>query len=336
MTTATLTPPPRQTANPAPVRAARSIRRTTSIDVSWPDGPTGQRLMQSRARDALTGEAGSEPQTLAHAEVDARLSFDKTITAISASPSIDGVEGLVGVRAGNHLRFFVRENMPALAASGDPLYLLLDDMSGTALVSSWALTHWHPDLMGEMQRLMPPDQLQKYMDRAGVCWGLKPGSSGLEGGMPRTRSNPADAGELRNPADPEGWHLFPASEGAGFRRARRIEVRREDGLIEIDAAFQDSAPMPEGGRGAIHEYLLRVTADAETLAVLSLAAEPRVLPFPECPGAVANAQRLVGATLPAIRDAVLAQLRGPEGCTHLNDALRALADVPRLLAQLDG
>jgi hypothetical protein len=31
---------------------------------------------------------------------------------------------------------------------------------------------------------------------------------------------------------------------------------------------------------------------------------------------------------------VVAQLRGPEGCTHLNDALRALADVPRLVEQL--
>ncbi|MDE2597436.1 MAG: DUF2889 domain-containing protein, partial [Sphingomonadales bacterium] len=33
-------------------------------------------------------------------------------------------------------------------------------------------------------------------------------------------------------------------------------------------------------------------------------------------------------------DAVLDQLRGPAGCTHLNDAMRALADVPRLLERL--
>jgi hypothetical protein len=32
---------------------------------------------------------------------------------------------------------------------------------------------------------------------------------------------------------------------------------------------------------------------------------------------------------------VLQRLARTEGCTHLNDALRALAEVPILLAQLD-
>jgi hypothetical protein len=35
------------------------------------------------------------------------------------------------------------------------------------------------------------------------------------------------------------------------------------------------------------------------------------------------------------RDAVLATLPGTLGCTHLNDVLRALADVPTLVAHLD-
>jgi hypothetical protein len=49
---------------------------------------------------------------------------------------------------------------------------------------------------------------------------------------------------------------------------------------------------------------------------------------------VHNARRLIGARLPEMRDAVLGQLRGPEGCTHLNDALRALAEVPKLTEYL--
>ena len=32
-------------------------------------------------------------------------------------------------------------------------------------------------------------------------------------------------GELRNPADPEGWHEFPQIPGVSFRRARRIDGR---------------------------------------------------------------------------------------------------------------
>jgi hypothetical protein len=68
--------------------------------------------------------------------------------------------------------------------------------------------------------------------------------------------------------------------------------------------------------------------------VLSVEAEPRVLPFVECTSAPANLQRLIGAPLPELRDRVLAELRGTAGCTHLNDALRALAEVPALIDHL--
>ncbi len=122
-----------------------------------------------------------------------------------------------------------------------------------------------------------------------------------------------------------------------MRRARRIDVWRDaDGLIHLDSAFQDSAPRPEGGRAALHEYRLTGTVDPQTMELLSLEPEPRVLPFIECPGAVTNARKLVGTPLPLIREAVLRDLRGTAGCTHLNDALRALAEVPKLVEQLAG
>ena len=63
---------------------------------------------------------------------------------------------------------------------------------------------------------------------------------------------------------------------------------------------------------------------------------PYVLPFGECPGAVAGALGLIGTPLADIRETVLERLRGPAGCTHLNDALRALAEVPILVEQLAG
>lgn len=119
-----------------------------------------------------------------------------------------------------------------------------------------------------------------------------------------------------------------------MRRARRIDVSR-DTIVRIDAHFQDSATTPEGGRQALHEYRVRATADPVSLELLSVEAEPRVLPFAECPAAAANVLRLVGTPLPRLRERVLEELRGPAGCTHLNDALRALADVPILLRQID-
>jgi hypothetical protein len=338
MTIATLPPPPKQTANPAPPRPTHSVRRTSSVDVSWPDGETGGRLFVGRARDYLTPAEGGPGRVLGEGAFRARIDDDKTIMAISAEPPISGIEQIVGARAGNHLRLALRETLPDLIAAGAPLYLPLDDLSGTALVSSFAWSHWHgSDMIEQMRAKMDPEQLARMMaDRVNVCWGLKEGNSGVTGqGLGRDVAQ-ADAGDLRNPADPEGWHPLHEAEGAGFRRARRIDVTRDPaaGLIRIDAAFQDSVPLKAGGRGAIHEYDIVVTADAATLEILTLDPLPRVLPFSECPGAVHNARRLIGARLPEMRDAVLGQLRGPEGCTHLNDALRALAEVPKLTEYL--
>jgi hypothetical protein len=325
--------PPRSTANPAPVRPAGSLRRTTSIDVSWPDGMAGERRFLGLARDLWTPFADAhEGLTLAQARLDLRMAEDKTITAIAADPAPAGIDRLVGGRAGGHLRQLLHEVMPELVAQAHPLYLVLDDLSGSALVSGFARMKWPVD-----GGATAPDDTGRPAPqgpRANVCWGLREGSSGLRPGVGADDVADAEAGDLRNPLDPLGWHALPEPDGAGFRRARRIDVTREGDVLRIDSAFQDSAMLPGGGRVAIHEYLLRVVAKAATLEILSIEPEARILPFRECPGAMANTRRLVGGNLSDIRSEVLAQLRGTDGCTHLNDALRALADVPVLAAAL--
>jgi hypothetical protein len=329
----TLTPPPRKTANPAPIRPANSVRRTSSIDVSWPDGEQADRLFIGRVRDYRTPSSGGAGKVLDEAEFRARMALDKTITSITATPPHSGIDNLVGVRGGNHLRLFIKETMPELISEGAPIYLALDDISGTALVSAFAWSQWHENWAERIRANMKPEEFDRLMtERVNVCWGLQEGNSGMSPGGPPQNVAEADAGDLRNPADPQGWHELPESDGPGFRRARRIDVTRDDakGLIRIDAAFQDSAARKDRSRVAIHEYNLAVMADAETLEILTLEPEARILPFSECPGAVHNTQRLVGSRLPDIREEVLANLRGPEGCTHLNDALRALAEVPKL------
>lgn len=325
---------PRQTANPAPLRPGGSLRRTSSIDVSWPDGIHGNRLLIGAARDYLTPPNGSAGTVVAEAAMTAELAFDRSIVAISADPAPEGLQQLVGERGGGHLRLVAAERLPALAASGDPLYLLIDDISGTSLVSTWAWSQWDQSWLERLRERAAPPQPKMMDDRGGVCWGLKPGSSWLAIGRRSASEDAAEGGDLRHPGDPEGWHEFPAVEGVSMRRARRIDVWRGPQAIHIDAAFQDSATRISGGRAALHEYRISAIADPATLELLSLVPEPRVLPFPECPGAVRNALALVGTPLPRIREAVLAELRGPAGCTHLNDALRALADVPLLIARL--
>jgi hypothetical protein len=328
---------PRQTANPAPARPANSLRRTTSIDVSWPQGTDKPRLFVGRVRDYSTMSPDAPGTVLGTAEMRAVLDDDKTISSITATPEPARLQEIVGHRAGGHLRMFIREIMPELVDDAVPLYLVLDDLSGSALVSNISWSMWDPSLMLDRRSNLSDAEFEQMMSgRANVCWGLQDGNSGLMQRRSMEEVAAADAGELRNPADPQGWHEFSENEGPGFRRARRIDVWRDpaSGLLTIDSAFQDSAKRQDGGRTAIHEYLLRVTADPDTLEILTLVPTAQILPFPECPGAISNTQRLIGTSLGDIRDDVLRQLRGPEGCTHLNDAMRALADVPVLVKSL--
>lgn len=331
--TVTTLEPPRHTANPAPARLAGSVRRTASIDVAWPGDAMGDKVLHGRSRDFVTPAAGGAGTVRAAASLEAALDAERTITAISANPAPPQLQRLVGERGGGHLRTLMREIMPDLIENADPLYLLLDDISGVSLIAVWAWSLWHPEArLGTSE-----EEMTKMLEeRIDVCWGFQRGNSTFD---PERRSEVgiADGGELRNPADPAGWHDFPALSGISMRRARRIDVWRDEatGVIRIDSAFQDSAPRPDGTRAALHEYRLAASVDPDTLELLTLEPEARVLPFGECPGAIGNAVALVGSSLPQIRQSVLNDLRGPRGCTHLNDALRALADVPKLLKYLD-
>jgi hypothetical protein len=59
-------------------------------------------------------------------------------------------------------------------------------------------------------------------------------------------------------------------------------------------------------------------------------AEPRVLPFPECPGAAGHVSALAGTPVAELPDAVPDVLNGVASCTHLNDLLRALGGLAGL------
>ena len=63
-------------------------------------------------------------------------------------------------------------------------------------------------------------------------------------------------------------------------------------------------------------------------------ATPRVLPFPECPWAAHHTSQLVGHPVRTFRTDVQETLTEMECCTHLNDMLRCLAEVPALAAAL--
>jgi hypothetical protein len=201
------------------------------------------------------------------------------------------------------------------------------------LISGFAYSQWPAE--------WPADWVERRGERTsmrrmeGICIGFQPGSSALaEDGGSRFIHDIRRVEPLPLVGDPIGWHHLEQISVVSMRRARRIDVMVAGGVIEIDAMFQDSATVPAGGRVAVHEYGLTATADVGSGRLLAVSAEPRVLPYRECPLAAASAQQLVGVRLDALREEVLDRLAGTAGCTHLNDALRALAEVPALAAHL--
>lgn len=319
-------------AGPIPLRPARSIRRTATMDMLWPEGPGGPLQLRGRARDAVTSSPSDPPRVVREAAMDATLR-ERLIEVIETKPAFEGIPNLVGQRGGGHLRGALASLVPEVRGSGSPLYLLLDDISGTSLIGGVAFVRQPRFRALALEDGQPRGPRPEDME--GVCIGFAPGSSALTEvsehiGPPRMRP----IGELVHPDDPHGWHDLPEMPAIGTRRARFIDVQVDGDRVEISAGFQDSTGDPDHGRVGIHEYRLHATADLSTGRLDGLESTPHILPFRECPSAVKASLAIVDAPLADLREAVLERLAKTNGCTHLNDALRALAEVPVLIDEL--
>jgi hypothetical protein len=300
--------------------------------MSWPDGPRTALHLQGRCRDLLTPATGV-PVALAQCDLSAVTSPEREIERIEADPPVAAVQRLIGCRAGSRLRASIAEELPDEIERGTPLHLLLDDLAGSTLIAGFAYLRWidHiPELKERIARAPRPVMRD-------ICSGFRDGSSALDddGSISGARHNVANVPPIADPGDPIGWHELGDHPALAMRRARRIDLWAEDDVsIGIDAMFRDSCWDPDGTEVAIHEYQLLARTDRRAGTLTDVTAHPRVLPYRECPAAAPNARWMVGTELRAMRRQVLGRLRGPDCCTHLNDALRALAEVPVLAASL--
>jgi hypothetical protein len=150
-----------------------------------------------------------------------------------------------------------------------------------------------------------------------------------KGAIPMALGPPAP--QLERPDDPWAWHGMEPLPAHAMRRRRRLDLAPGH---ELDVHFRDSHMDEDLAESVVHEYSVTGAVDGATGTVTAMAARARVLPWMECPGAVASATRLVGMPVAELRGWVRREMTGATTCTHLNDTLRSLADVTALAGLL--
>ena len=311
---------------PTPSRRPHSIRRTSTIDMTWPGGIGTSVHCIGVCRDLFTGASLEQTRVLDFAEVVADISAERVYESIATVPERLALRELIGARGGGGSRARMGALIAEEKSQGAPLYLLMDDLPAAGLISGHISAEWvRPE-----DRMRPIHMVPGSMD--GICAGHVEGASAHDpsGGIYMIHQV-RQVSALDEGGDLMAWHNHaPDVVEPSMRRARRIDVWNMDGQIQIDAFFQDSAMTPGGVRVAVHEYCISASADQSDGRLTALFVDPRVLPFDECPNAVGNTSRVLGLPLSEFRSTVIPTLPGIEGCTHLNDMLRASAEAPAL------
>lgn len=117
---------------------------------------------------------------------------------------------------------------------------------------------------------------------------------------------------------------------------RRYEFkgyRRADGLWDIEGRIVDSKSYGfenkhrghvEAGE-PVHDMQLRLTVDSD-FSVRDCEAVTHAGPFAICPAVTPNFKRMIGAKIgPGWRKEIKKRVGGPDGCTHINEMLGAMA-----------
>lgn len=324
-----------QGGGPVPQRRPRSVRRTTAIDIDWPDGMEQEMRFQGSSRDILTGE-DMTLTPIEQAWVEARADEARQFSTVRTSQLTEGIPALRGSRGGGKLRGLLREAFPDPAEQLSGHFLLLDDLAGASLVSTWGWLAWTRRFAEHIERAKSNGLGGDAGTMRGVCFGLREGSGALDAeGYPHVgEQNCTRVTELANADDPSGWHMPRQTTGPATRRARWIDVWREGALVHVEGGFQDSALEQDGGRIAVHEYRFTALIEEPGGRIAEITAVPHVLPHRECPAAVHDVRRLIGRPVSDLRIDVPAMFAREAGCTHLNDVLRALVCVPAFAAHL--
>jgi hypothetical protein len=316
-----------------PSRTAPSVRRTTSIDVRWPDFATGQVEVVVRGQDLVTGPDG---------DAGVADELDVTLLAELAGGRVVEVQGGDARLRDRVLEASLRSGFSRHLATVDPAgglrrtlaYSALDDLPGAFLVAGYSMLR-EGLLDGD-----PEAAKQRAPRQGNICIGWRTDGPVFlalsEKGRNAVPYGP-DAPPVEE-AEPAGWHaLLPLAKGT-VRRRRQLDVGPAAGEggephgLSVQSHFRDSYAGDEPEM-VMHEYLVEAAVDADQ-RLTRVHVDPLVLPWEACPGSVASAAVLVGVPLAEVEERARTETAGPIGCTHLTSTLRALADVQSLATRL--
>ncbi len=213
--------------------------------------------------------------------------------------------------------------------SGSVLHQLLDDVPLAAIIATYGLTREHPEWN------IPPEAAERLRD---LCAGWADGAT-MIGTLDRTGIFPIPEGP---PAPPLGLDARPAGlarpgpawSARTVRRVRRLDLWREPEHLALEVYFRDSHLGPDGPEDVLHEYTVTASLDPVDLRFAEVHAVAHTLPWPECPGALGSASRVVGHTSDEIPSVVRESFTGTGTCTHLNDLLRSTVAVRAMASVL--
>jgi hypothetical protein len=314
-----------------PARRPGSARRTSSIDITRDEGSLDPVYLYGRARDLWTAADGSVAEVGA-AELSATIELvARVVRHVEVVPPVAGVSRLSGAPAMSGFRAAADKAAPDLRAARDLRYTLLDDVPVATLISGHALSA--SGVLGVVAK-------SGYLPVADQCAGFATGGllmTSFEAGDPVVVTGP-EAPDLDHDSDRLAWHAMAPLPRHGMRRRRRIDIfdAGEGSRVGIDAMFRDTYVRADGVETIIHEYTLKATVDSDSGVIVESHATPQVLPWQECPGAVASAERIAGMTLGELHFRVRQELFGTSTCTHLNDLLRSVADTEVLIDVIRG
>src|SRR5262249_55361630 len=219
-----------------PARRPRSVRRTTTTDATYPEGPGGPLHLDGRGRDLLTTDEGSAAPTIcdeAIVQVDIRYEGGPRVASIVTRPEVE-VSALVGRIASSGFRAVIDAETPALP--GRLAYQLLDEIPAATLVAGYSVMHAmrRGDLeRTDSERRRPPGPMLQVAD---LCAGWQTGGvimTDLEGNGAVPHVTGPVAPELIDPTDAWSWHKIDPLPPNGMRRRRRIDViATDDGSVE--------------------------------------------------------------------------------------------------------